>query len=90
MIKLLYISFLILGAGLGLGSVFSGSGHTRSLLYSSIASLWFMQIPFLFSVVYIFHLPLFSVWISYILSEVVEYAVIFYHYKKNKWCTKRV
>ena len=90
MVKIFYCSFLILAAGLGLATVFAGSGHTKPLLYSTLASRWFIQIPFLFLVVNILHLPLYAVWSSYIASEIAEFSVIFYHYKKSVWCHKRV
>lgn len=90
MVKIFYCSFLILAAGLGLATVFAGSGHTKPLLYSTLASRWFIQIPFLFLTVNILHLPLYAVWTSYIASEIAEFSVIFYHYKKSVWCHKRV
>ena len=80
MLRIFYPSFIILSMGLGLAVVFSGSGHTRPILYSTLGSRWFVQIPFLFLVVNILHLPLFMVWTSYILSEIAEFSVIFYHY----------
>ncbi|MGI5085805.1 MATE family efflux transporter [Treponema putidum] len=90
MLRIFYPSFIILSAGLGFSSVFSGSGHTRPMLYSSLGSRWCVQIPFLFLIVNILHLPLFMVWTSYILSEIAEFTVIFYHYRKGVWCNKRV
>lgn len=90
MVKIFYTSFLILAAGLGLATVFAGSGHTKPLLYSTLTSCWFIQIPFLFLTVNILHLPLYVVWTSYIASEIGEFSVIFYHYKKSVWCHKRV
>lgn len=66
MLRIFYPSFIILSMGLGLAVVFSGSGHTRPILYSTLGSRWFVQIPFLFLVVNILHLPLFAVWTSYI------------------------
>lgn len=90
MLRLFYPSFIILSAGLGFASVFSGSGHTRPMLYSTLGSRWFVQIPFLFLAVNVFHLPLFAVWTSHILSELAEFAIISYHYRKGVWCNKRV
>ena len=90
MVKIFYSSFMILAAGLGLATVFAGSGHTRPLLYSTFTSRWIVQIPFLFLAVNVLHLPLYAVWTSYIASEIAEFFVIFYHYKKGVWCNKRV
>ncbi|WP_051267454.1 MATE family efflux transporter [Treponema pedis] len=90
MIQFFYLSFLILAAALGFSSVFTGSGHTKPLLYSTITSRWLVQIPVLFLFVNILHLPLYTVWFSYIISEAAEFFVIFYHYKKGLWCCKRV
>jgi len=90
MLRIFYPSFIILSMGLGLAVVFSGSGHTRPILYSTLGSRWFVQIPFLFLVVNILHLPLFAVWTSYIFSEAAEFMVILYHYRKGAWCNKRV
>ncbi|UTC66677.1 MULTISPECIES: MATE family efflux transporter [unclassified Treponema] len=90
MLRIFYPSFIILSAGLGFASVFSGSGHTRPMLYSTLGSRWFVQIPFLFLIVNVLHLPLYMVWTSYILSELAEFTVILYHYRKGVWCNKRV
>ncbi|MEL3908614.1 MAG: MATE family efflux transporter [Treponemataceae bacterium] len=90
MLRILGLSFIPLSFALGLQVVFSGSGHNRPLLYSTIGSSWLVQLPYLLIVVYLLKLPLEAVWFSYILAEIAHLGIIIYHYKKGVWETKRV
>lgn len=90
MIRILSLSFVPLSFALGLQVVFSGSGHTRPLLYSTIGSSWFVQLSYLFIVVNLLKLPLEAVWFSYVLAEIAHLGITWYHYKKGIWETKRV
>lgn len=90
MIRILACSFIPLAYAFGLSVVFSGSGHTRPLLYSTIGASWLVQLPYLFVTVKILELPLIAVWFSYILAEIAHLSIIVYHYKKETWTTIRV
>lgn len=90
MIRLMSISLIPLAFAMGLTVAFSGSGDNNPKLYSSIAARWFVQIPFLYIAVKAMQLPLNAVWVSYIVSEIVELFIIIFFYKKGKWKTMRV
>lgn len=90
MIRLLAISLIPLSFAMGLTVAFSGSGDNTPKLVSSVAARWLVQIPFLYAVVKILQLPLDFVWVSHIVSEIVELFVVVYFYKKGKWKNKRV
>ncbi|MBQ7613156.1 MAG: MATE family efflux transporter [Spirochaetaceae bacterium] len=90
MVRILAVSFVPLSFTVGLQTVFSGSGHTRPLLYSTIGSTWLVQLPCLFIMVVVLHLPLVVVWFSYILAELAHFIICVYHYKKGVWLVKRV
>lgn len=90
MVRILSCSYIPLAFAIGIQAVFSGSGHTRPLLYATIGSSWVVQLPFLFFAVSVFHLPLEAVWVSYVISELAHLCIALYHYKKGAWTTKRV
>jgi len=75
---------------MGIGSVFSGSGYNIPYLISSMIGKWGVQVPLLFIVVYILKLPVYWVWISFILSNFAEMVVMLIAYSQGKWETMRV
>lgn len=90
MIQITTPALIISGAAMGLASVFSGSGHNTPLLISSVVARWIVQIPALYLVTKVLKLPIIYVWLSFILADTVEIIIIFHHYKKGFWETKRV
>ncbi|PIE97710.1 MAG: MATE family efflux transporter [Treponema sp.] len=90
MLRIVSISFIGVGFMLGLGTVFSGSGHNLPLMYATICGNWLVQLPFLIITILIFKLPIEFVWLSNLVGEVGAISVILYHYKKGVWKTKRV
>lgn len=90
MIRILIPSLILAGWAIGLGCVFTGSGHNTPFLLASIISRWCIQIPFLFLSTNVLKLPVIAVWLSFLLSEVGEVAVVLYHYKKGIWKATRV
>ena len=90
MIRILIPSLILAGWAIGLGCVFTGSGHNTPFLLASIVSRWIIQIPFLYLSTNILNLPVIAVWLSFVLSEIGEVAVVLYHYKKGIWKATRV
>lgn len=90
MIQILAMSFVPLSYSFGIQVVFSGSGHTRPMLYGTIASTWVVQLPYLFFVVNILKLPLIAVWFSFVIAEITNLSMNLYHYKKGVWTKVRV
>lgn len=90
MIRVLIPSTILTGWSLGLGSVFSGSGHNTPYLLSSIISRWVVQIPLLYVATSILHLPILYAWLSFMIAEASELLTIYYHYKKGIWKVNRV
>ena len=90
MVRILSCSYIPLSFTIGLQAVFSGSGHTRPLLYASVGSSWVVQLPYLFLAVTVLQLPLEAVWVSYVLAEIAHLGIALFHYKKGVWMTKRV
>lgn len=83
MIRVLIPSTILTGWSLGLGSVFSGSGHNTPYLLSSIISRWVVQIPLLYVATSILNLPILYAWFSFMIAEASELLTIYYHYKKR-------
>lgn len=90
MIRLITPALIAAGVSMGLGSVFTGSGHTIPFLLSSMISRWVVQIPIMFYVTYIIKGSLTFIWISFILADLVEMFIIIFLYKKGTWESKRV
>ena len=90
MIRILIPSLILAGWSMGLGSVFTGSGHNTPYLLSSIISRWGIQIPMLFITTKILNLSVIYVWLSFLAAEVGEVVVMLTHYNKGKWMRKRV
>lgn len=90
MIRLLIPSLILAGWSLGLGSVFTASGHNIPFLLSSVISRWCVQIPILYVTTRLLHLPVIYVWLSFFAAEITEVIVVLIHYKKGKWITNRV
>lgn len=82
--------FVFAGVLMGLGSVFSGSGHNTPYLISSIVGRWGVQIPLLWLMVKVLALPVGYIWISYFLADFVEMIAIAVAYKRGTWLKMRV
>lgn len=90
MLRLIIPALIAAGVSMGLGSVFTGSGHTVPILISSLVSRWVVQIPFMFFFAYIVKGSLVFMWVSFILADIIEMIIIIYQYKKGAWENKRV
>ena len=90
MIRIVIPSMILAGWAIGLGSVFTGSGHNVPYLISSIISRWIVQIPMLYIITSLLHLPILYAWLSFIAAEASELLTIHYHYKKGEWKMNRV
>ena len=90
MIRLVSIGLLATGFMFGLASVFSGSGYNIPFLISSIVSRWLFQLPFLYLAIVIFKTPLFYVWVSFPLADLIELVLIVLYFKRGKWRSVRV
>lgn len=90
MLRITMPGFVFAGVLMGLGSVFSGSGHNTPYLISSIVGRWGVQIPLLFLIAKVWQLPVHYLWFSFLAADFVEMVTIGIAYKRGKWMTKRV
>lgn len=90
MIRIITPALIGAGVAMGLGSVFSGSGHNTPFLLSSLLSRWAVQIPLLFVIVNLLKLPVVYVWISFVVADCCEMIIVYVLYKKGTWEHKRV
>lgn len=90
MIRIVTISLIFAAVTMGLGSVFTGSGHTMPFLLSSLISRWTVQMPFMFLVSCILKLSSSVLWLSFISADIVEMIIIVIIYKRGTWEKKRV
>ncbi len=95
MIRIMGSSFIVASFAIGLGSAFSGSGYNLPWLISSISGRWGAQLPFLLTAAFVLprfgvELGIAGVWASFLVSDLVEAAVIFGIYRRGTWKNKRV
>lgn len=90
MIRVATPGLIFIGIAMGLGSVFSGSGHNIPFFISSTISRWGIQLPLLVLIIFIFHLPIIYIWISFLVADFVEMLIVLIAYKKGTWENKRV
>lgn len=90
MLRVVMPGFVFAGIMMGLGSVFSGSGHNTPYLISSIVGRWGVQIPMLFIIASVWHMPVHYLWYSFLAADFVEMVAIFIAYKRGRWMSNRV
>lgn len=90
MLRVTMPGFVFAGIMMGIGSVFSGSGHNTPFLISSVIGRWGVQVPLLFLFSLGLHLPVNYLWFSFLGADMVETLIIVYAFKKGKWLRKRV
>lgn len=90
MIRIVLPGMIPLGIGFGLACVFSGSGYNLPMLISCVASRWFAQIPFLVIMMHFYGVTANIIWISFVITEIVEMSVSVYFYRQGKWIENRV
>jgi putative MATE family efflux protein len=95
MIRVLGPSFAVVSFAIGLGCAFTGSGYNIPFLAGSLAGRWGAQVPCL--VLSAFVLPLagldagiLGVWLSFLVSDLVEAFVLVGYYRKGAWKRVRV
>jgi putative MATE family efflux protein len=95
MIRIMGSSFIVASYAIALACAFTGSGYNMPMLISSIAGRWGAQLPFLLLATYI--LPrlgldfgILGVWSSFLLSDLVETALIVHYYRRGDWRLVRV
>lgn len=84
------IGMVPLGYTYGISSSFGGSGHNSPFAVASLTGRWLIQLPVLLVAVYILHLSILWVWISYAIADLAESAVLYSYYRQGKWKTRRV
>lgn len=95
MLRVFALSLSLVSFALGLGCVFSGSGYNIPFLVSSLAGRWGTQVPALVLAIYALPLAHVSlglpgVWLSFLLSDMVETFVIVRFYQRGRWKGVRV
>ena len=90
MIRIVAGGLVAAGFMMGLASVFSGSGYNLPFLVSSLISRWGVQVAFLLITILIFKAPLIFVWISFLISDIVEFLVVLLFYRRGRWKKTRV
>lgn len=85
MIRILAVAQVIIAYNFGKKIVFSGSGYNRPQLIATFISRWFVQLPAMYAVIYLFALPLDFLWISMVIAEVMDFFVIEYFYRQGRW-----
>ena len=84
------IGLTILAYGFGMGIVFSGSGFNIPYVVGGMAARWAVQIPILVLTIWVLHLPVIWVWLSFVFSDVAESVIYLLFFRQGRWRTRRV
>lgn len=89
---LLFSSFFLpfLGYGFGCGVAFMGSGYNRPLLYAGLLADWCIQLPLIYILVRVLHLPISYLFASYMPADFTCFLILFTAYKRGNWTRNRV
>ncbi len=79
-----------LGFTFALSACFGGSGYNSPYAIASLVARWFIQLPLLITAVYLLHLPIIVVWISYAIADTAESVILYFYYWQGKWKQRRV
>lgn len=90
MVRIMTPALIGAGVAMGLGSVFSGSGHNTPFMLSSVIARWGVQVPLLALMVLVLKLPIAYIWTSFLVADAVEMTIVYIAYKKGTWENKRV
>lgn len=90
MLRIMTPGLIFSGILMGLGSIFSGSGHNIPFMISSVTARWVIQIPLLLIIIMLFHLPMVYIWTAFLCGDIMEMIIIYSSYKKGTWISKRV
>lgn len=90
MLKFASIGLVPLGYTFGLSACFGGSGYNNPYAIASFIARWLIQLPLLLVAVYVYHLSIIVVWVSYPLTDIVESGILYLYYRQGEWKLKRV
>lgn len=89
MLRIILPGMLSVAIMMGIGTVFSGSGYNKPFLVASTLGKWCVQLPLLLIFVYWLRLPVYAVWISFVVADFTELMVMLYYYRQGKWQSVR-
>lgn len=90
MVRYMSVAMVIAAFSFGIQIAFSGSGLNRPQLLATLISRWGVQLPAMLIMVLWLQLPLQYFWVSFILSELADLAVVMFFYRQGRWEQKRV
>jgi len=84
------VATLFMGPAGGLASILYGAGDNVPSMLAALTSVWLIQIPMLYFFVQVLQMNVEWVWISFIVSYAVHFAMIMYFVRKGRWKHKCV
>lgn len=89
-VKWLIPSMILLAMLFGYGTAFSGSGYNTPFFIASVVSRWAVLIPIGLFTTYFLKGGFTGLLVAYILSELVDMAVILFYYRNGSWQSRRI
>ena len=89
-IRIMALSFGLLGIQQVLNGVFNGAGFTKASMLISIFSLWVVRFPIAFILSSKTSMGVLGVWWAYPVSYVIATGVAFTYYKMGYWKVRTV
>ncbi len=84
------VATLFMGPAGGLASILYGAGDNVPSMLAALTSVWLVQIPMLYFFIQVLRMNVEWVWISFIISYAVHFAMIAYFVRKGSWKHKCV
>ncbi|QOR36317.1 MATE family efflux transporter [Clostridium sp. 'deep sea'] len=83
--RIAFLCLPILGFSQGIATLFIGTGYTLPFFIGGIVGQWLIQVPFLYLVSRVLHLPFTYIAASFIVYAIGEGLVTLYYYRSGKW-----
>lgn len=90
MLRWVALGMIVAALASGMRVVFSGSGLNRPILIATVISRWLVQLPLMYYLVKFQAVELSKIWITFLIAELADLAVVAYYYRKGKWKYNRV
>ncbi len=89
-IKIMAVSFGFFAMHQAFNGVLRGAGMTKTTMTVTIISLWFIQIPLAYFLVYYTSLQSTGLWISFPVSSIIAAAIAYAVYRSGTWKHKEI
>ncbi len=89
-IRFISFSIWLLGIQVIINGTLRGAGDTKTAMYITIITLWFVRIPLVLFLTYVLNLKEIGVWLSFPISELIAVIISVFVIVKGTWYNKKL